>query len=150
MSIAKYNFDVFTNTLTVSRIFEKYASIPGSAEQKMMSKYFAIYGEALVIKRYAKHKARDGVSFTQMENYIKNTRDAAIMLKQFETVKELSVGRKNPYKYVREWFNDNYPNYSEQPEFDKDGYVIVKANHKNAVPQEDETSEKPTSKLAEG
>lgn len=32
----------------------------------------------------------------------------------------------SPYKYVKTWFLNNYANYSEQPEFDADGFVIVK------------------------
>jgi len=149
MSIAKFNFDVFTNTLTISKTFEKNASFPGSAEQKMISEFLTVYGDALVIKRYAAHKVRKGLTFAKMANYIKQTRDAATMLKRFESVKLLSRSQKNPYKYVLEWFTDNYPNYSEQPDFDKDGFVIVKALDENHTQNDAENAENTISKLAE-
>ena len=38
----------------------------------------------------------------------------------------LSKIQKSPYNYVKTWFLDNYANYSEQPVFDEDGYVVVK------------------------
>lgn len=41
MAIAKYRFDVFTGTLTLSKAFEKNASIIGSAEQKVLSELMA-------------------------------------------------------------------------------------------------------------
>ena len=86
MAIAKYRFDVFTGTLTLSKAFEKNASIIGSAEQKVLSELMAKYGDALVINRYKPHKHTKGVRFAQMENYIIHTRDGAAMLKQFESV----------------------------------------------------------------
>ena len=43
MAIAKYRFDVFTGTLTLSKAFEKNASTIGSAEQKLLSEFMAKY-----------------------------------------------------------------------------------------------------------
>lgn len=39
MNCAKFNFDVFTKTLTISKTFERNAAIYQSTEQKMMKKY---------------------------------------------------------------------------------------------------------------
>ena len=127
MAIAKYRFDVFTGTLTISKAFEKKASTIGSAEQKLLSELMAKYADTLIIERYKPHTGTKGLKFAQMENYIIHTRDADAMLKQFETVKQLSKSQKNPYKYVLDWFNINYPNFTEQPEFDDEGYVKVEA-----------------------
>lgn len=123
----KFRFDVFTNTLTISKAFEKKASIPGSAEQKMMSRYLKFYGENLTINRYAAHKSAKGLTFAKMENYIHHTREAEKMLARFENVKRLSKSQDKPYLYVKEWFLGEYPHYSENPEFDADGFVVVKA-----------------------
>ena len=45
----------------------------------------------------------------------------------FDTVKELSKGQQSRYKYVKTWFFANYPNYSETPEFDEEGFIILKS-----------------------
>lgn len=127
MAIAKYRFDVFTGTLTLSKAFEKNASIIGSAEQKVLSELMAKYGDALVINRYKPHKASKGLRFAQMEDYILHTRDGAAMAKQFESVKELSHDQEKPYQYVLKWFLAHYPYYTENPEFDEEGFVVVKA-----------------------
>ena len=152
MAIAKYRFDVFTGTLTLSKAFEKNASIIGSAEQKVLSELMAKYGDALVINRYKPHKASKGLRFAQMEDYIHHTRDGAAMAKQFESVKELSHDQENPYQYVLKWFLDHYPNYSEQPEFDAEGFVIVKAAApaaENHTETDGSTAEITVSKMAE-
>ena len=127
MAIAKHSFDICNGTLTISKVFEKNAAIPGSEEQKKMIEYMKLCGDRLIISYYKPHAATKGLRFAQMENHILHTRDAAARLKQFETVKQLSKSQKNPYKYVLDWFNINYPNFTEQPEFDDEGYVKVEA-----------------------
>lgn len=152
MAIAKYRFDVFTGTLTLSKTFEKNASIIGSAEQKVLSELMAKYGDALVINRYKPHKHTKGVRFAQMENYIIHTRDGAAMLKQFESVKELSHSQDNPYQYVKDWFLAHYPYYTENPEFDSEGFVVVKAAApaaENHTENDGSTAENTVQKLAE-
>lgn len=61
-----------------------------------------------------------------MGEFIAKCRDAEARTARFEQVKALSKAQPSPYAYVKTWFLDNYANYSEQPEFDADGFVIVK------------------------
>ena len=112
----------------------------------------AKYGDALIIERYKLHKVTKGLKFAQMENYILHTRDGIAMRKQFETVKQLSKSQENPYQYVLKWFNDHYPHYTEQPEFDEEGYVVVKAaapTAANHTENDGSTAENTVGKLAE-
>lgn len=123
---ARYNFDIFTNTLTISKEFEKRAAIPGSAEQRTFCDLLATYGNNLIVKRYNPHLVKKGLTFKDMEVFISKCRDAEKRMKEFETVKEISVGQQSRYKYVKTWFLANYPNYSETPEFDEAGFIILK------------------------
>lgn len=66
------------------------------------------------------------ITFTKMEEFIKQCRDSKDRLEAFKKVKALSKIQASPCKYVNTWFLDNYVNYSEQPEFDADGFVAVK------------------------
>ena len=61
-----------------------------------------------------------------MGEFIAKCRDAEARTARFEQIKALSKVQPSPYAYVKTWFLDNYANYSEQPEFDADGFVIVK------------------------
>ena len=42
----------------------------------------------------------------------------------FNNVRKLSRVQPMPYKYVKTWFENRFPYYSEQPSFDADGFVI--------------------------
>ena len=123
---ARYNFDLFTTKLTVSKEFEKRASIPGSIEQLTFCQYMATYGDALVVVRYEPHQTKKGLTFKQMEVFINKCRDADRRAKEFNAVKDISKGQQSPYNYVKTWFMENYANYSEQPVFDEEEYVVVK------------------------
>ena len=59
-----------------------------------------------------------------MEAFIALTRNAKEMTAMFEKVKKLSRVQPMPYKYVKTWFEKNFPYYSEQPTFDEDGFVV--------------------------
>ena len=100
--IAGYNYDAITNTLTMSNSFAKKAS-PKTSSNRPVS-----------------------IPFAKMEEYIAQCRDSKERLTAFDKVKALSKIQASPYSYVRTWFLDNYANYSEQPEFDADGFVVVK------------------------
>ena len=47
-------------------------------------------------------------------------------LEVFAKIRALSKIQASPYAYVRKWFLENYANYAEDPEFDANGFVIVK------------------------
>lgn len=139
---ARYNFDLFSTTLTISKEFEKRAAIPGSIEQLTFCQLMATYGDALVVERYETHQTKKGLTFKQMEVYISKCRNADKRMTEFVTVKELSKGQTSPYKYVKTWFMANYPNYSEQPQFDANGFLIVKTKvemetEKNVAPADE-------------
>lgn len=123
---SRYNFDIFSNTLTVSKEFEQKAAIPGTIEQITLCQYMATYGDGLIIARYNRHNSPKGLNFKQMKVFISKCRDSKKRLDEFETVKQLSAGQTSPYKYVKTWFLGNYANYSETPKFDADGFAIVK------------------------
>ena len=65
-------------------------------------------------------------TFAQMEGFIAKCANSEERLDVFEKIKALSKIQASPYAYVRKWFLENYANYAEDPEFDANGFVIVK------------------------
>ncbi len=61
-----------------------------------------------------------------MKQFIQQCRDSKERLEIFDRVYALSKAQRSPYHYMKMWFLDNYANYSEKPEFDEKGFVIVK------------------------
>ena len=127
MNVTGYSFDPIENVLTCSTSFLKKASRLNSPEYLVLKQFRAEIPGLKIEKGEKKSGNRPlNITFAKMEEYIKNCRDGETRLEAFKKVKSLSKIQSSPYQYVRTWFLDNYANYSEQPTFDADGFVIVK------------------------
>lgn len=122
------SFDFVRNVLTCTPAYLKKGSQLSTEEYREIIQYRhdnpGMTIEVMEKKPAANRSA--SISFAQMENFISLCRDGENRLNQFQKIKSLSKIQSSPYSYVKTWFLNNYANYSEQPEFDADGFVIVK------------------------
>ena len=126
-NVTGYAYDAIENVLTCSESFLKKASRLNSPEYNVLKQFRAEIPGLKIEKSEKKSSNRPlNITFAKMEEYIKNCRDGETRLEAFKKVKSLSKIQSSPYQYVRTWFLDNYANYSEQPTFDADGFVVVK------------------------
>lgn len=126
--IAGYSYDAISNTLTMTAAFAKKASQLNTSEYNIVRQLRNDNPGMKIEKSAAKAPANRplNITFAKMEEFIKQCRDSKDRLEAFKKVKSLSKIQASPYKYVKTWFLNNYANYSEQPEFDADGFVVVK------------------------
>ena len=129
MKTAYYSYDPIDNTLTMTAAFAKKASQLNTPEYNIVRQLRNDNPGMKIEKSAAKAPANRplNITFAKMEEFIKQCRDSKDRLDAFKKVKALSRIQASPYKYVKTWFLNNYANYSEQPEFDADGFVVVKA-----------------------
>lgn len=121
--MANYTFDALNNTLTISASFAKKASKVGSLEYNIILKLRRDFPN-LTIQQEEKREGKKSITFAQMEAFIAMHRNADELTKLFNNVRKLSRVQPMPYKYVKTWFENRFPYYSEQPTFDADGFVI--------------------------
>lgn len=128
MKTAYYSYNPIDNTLTMTAAFAKKASQLNTAEYNIVRQLRNDNPAMKIEKSAAKAPANRplNITFAKMEEFIKQCRDSKDRLDAFKKVKALSKIQASPYKYVKTWFLNNYANYSEQPEFDADGFVVVK------------------------
>jgi len=124
----KYYFDHNTKVLTASEAFMEEAAKWGTPEYDVIVRIRNDFPEMTIEIDYKTRKAKktDSISYSQMKHFINQCRDAEGRMKVFNTVYELSKAQNSPYTYMKRWFLENYANYSDNPEFDDDGFVIVK------------------------
>ena len=118
-----YNYDALNNTLTISASFAKKASKVGSLEYNIILKLRKDFPN-LTIQQEAKKEGKKGINYTQMEDFIAMHRNKDELKAEMDKVRKLSRIQPMPYKYVKTWFEDRFPYYSDQPTFDADGFVI--------------------------
>lgn len=122
---AGYSYDVTTNTLTITADFAKKASQINTAEYRIV-RQFRMENPGITIERKTINANRPhaGIKYEDMERYMSLCRTGDTYLRVFQTVKKLSKGQPSPYKYVRHWFDNLFPHYSEQPIIDADGFIV--------------------------
>ena len=126
--ITGYSYDVISNTLTMTATFAKKASQLNTPEYRTVQQLRRDNPDLNIVM--ADKKANENrplrITFQMMEDFISQCSDSKQRLEAFRRVKAMSKIQSSPYQYVKTWFLEQYANYSEQPEFDKDGFVIVK------------------------
>ena len=126
--ITGYSYDPIDNTLTITNAFAKKASQLNTAEYNIMKQFRRDNPSLTIVKAEKKVLSNRplNVKFAEMEKFIAQCHGKEARLAEFEKVKVLSKIQSSPYAYVKMWFLEHYANYSAQPEFDGDGFVIVK------------------------
>ena len=120
-----FDFNPITNTLTLTTTCAKKAGKLGTPEYALMKKLRQDY-PTLTVTVKEKAKPAAGLDYKRMAEIIKLCRNSEKRLAIFEKIKSLSKAQETPYLYVKNWFLDNYANYDAAPQFDDDGFLIIK------------------------
>ncbi len=117
-----YKIDFTTNTLIMNYKFAAAASVYGSEEYNIRKNILSDFPNLSVIvksgREQKKPRYNKRLSYANMKKYINTFVNAEELLSRFETVKAKSAPLACPYKYVCDWFNAQFPNYKELPDFE--------------------------------
>ena len=119
-----YKIDITTDpaTLTINKTFEKQASIFNSEAYKIIKQLRVDYPKMVIVRTERnKNTNRKSITFAQMGQYISIFDENGVLQEQFEKVKAMSKIQASPYKYVKTWFENQFPNYTKQVAFDENG-----------------------------
>ena len=124
-----YKIDFVNNTLTMSKAFEDALNNPNSQEYKLFLQLRADFPGLTIIRktRRASKKAspNKNLTYKHMEQYMSVFQNADELLAQFKVVRECSKQQPSPYKFVRDWFEDQFPKYKELPDFGNNAPKVI-------------------------
>ena len=113
-----YNVNYESNTVTLTADFLRKASTLGTKEYNEMMQLRRDLTGFTFVKATAsttnrKANAAKNMNYKNMQAYIEasaaNAEEAAAKIATFEKVQRLSKIQSNPFKYVLDWFNKEYP-----------------------------------------
>lgn len=117
------------NTVIMNYKFAAAAAKYGTPENKLMKDIrndFPGMAEVVVSGReQTSAKKNTRLTYENMETHIKVYENADELMEVFESVKALSQTCASPYKYVRDWFEAQFPNYKKAPVFQNGKLSIV-------------------------
>lgn len=123
----KINFN--TNTLVMNYKFAAAAQVYGSPEYELRKAILADFPTMNTIIRAGRtvKKARPNkrLTYENMVKYIRTYSNAEELLAVFEEVKQKSQAATSPYKYVRDWFSAQFPDYKAVPLFQNEQLYAV-------------------------
>ena len=138
-----YYFDYNTNTLYVTKAFDKKASQYNSAECNTIMSLRQMFPNLTVQIAEAPKAKSKTLSYDLMLKYIVRMPNARDLLKEYENVRLMSKCQKSPYKYVCKWFEEKFPNYGKMVSFDEKGELIWKKEEEDSTKSEDKVVELP-------
>ena len=116
------------NTVIMNYKFAAAAAKYGTPENKLMKDIrndFPGMAEVVISGReQTTAKKNTRLTYENMETHIKVYENADELMEVFESVKALSQTCASPYKYVRDWFEAQFPNYKKAPVF-QDGKLSI-------------------------
>ena len=117
------------NTVIINHKFAAAAAKYGTPENKLMKNIredFPGMAEVVISGReQTSAKKNTRLTYENMETHIKVYENADELMEVFESVKALSQTCASPYKYVRDWFEAQFPNYKKAPVFQNGKLTIV-------------------------
>ena len=122
-----YKIDFASKTITVTKALMKKAETYDSNAYKTLMKLRAELPDMQITvqQQSRKGRKRDNLTYANMITFIGCQKNAEILLKEFEQVKELASGQGgNTYQNVKKWFLATFPNYKDIPSFDEAGNLI--------------------------
>ena len=150
-----YYFDYNTNTLYVTKAFDRKASQYNSAEcntimslRQMFPNLTVQIAEAPKSSKKNTNKSNSKetnklLPYDLMLKYIVRMPNALDLLKEYENVRLMSKCQKSPYKYVCKWFEAKFPNYGKMLTFDEEGNLVWKKEEEDSAKSEEKVVELP-------
>lgn len=108
-----YKIDYTTNTMTITKAFERAANNPYSEEYELLRKIKTDFPNMKIVRKTSAARRHSspykGLTYDAMERYIRANR--ADLMGEFETVKSVAAIMPNSYLYVRNWFVERFPEW---------------------------------------
>lgn len=122
-------------TAIVTKKFYSQAMKYGTKEYKLMREFKAENPEIIIvvrkIKKNPEKETNKNMTYANMKKFIKTQPNSDAMLAEFDRQKEMSCIKANPYRFVLDWFKENYL-ISEEATANFN--VIVPAEEKTTTP----------------
>ena len=114
----KYNMNLATKTLTITKDFGQKAMIPNSEEANIIEHMKKLFPDLRIAYKTRTTSAKNpckGLTYERMARYILCHENAGELISLFDAIKMISLSQPSPYSYVSKWFLRQFPDYRSAP-----------------------------------
>ena len=116
-TVKGYKIDFTTNTMIVNYTFHAASKEYGSAEYELLKNVLSDFPNLKISVKSGREKKTPNknkrLTYENMVKYISVYENAEELLNVFESVKARSQAEASPYKYVCDWFAEQFPEYNK-------------------------------------
>ena len=120
-----YFHDIITNTLYITKEFQRKANQYGTTECRIMDELMLGTANKPTVQIHT-HKRAPRLSYEMMEVFISKMPNAEANFAEYQRIVLKSKIAKNPYKEVLNWFEATFPFYGNL-KVEKDGKLVWNA-----------------------
>ena len=128
MATKGYKINFATNTLVMNYKFYAASQEYGTDENNLVKAILADFPTLTIVVKAGRDvktaNKNKRLTYDNMKKHIAAYDNSVELMEVFETVKALSKTAASPYKFVADWFVEQFPNYDKAPTF-KDGKLTV-------------------------
>ena len=133
-AIKGYKINFTNNTITVNYTFKKASEEYGTPEYRLLKDILADFPTMTIIVKSGREKKSPSkfknLTYKKMREYISVLDNAEEMNAVMDTIEIQSKGQSSPYKFVRDWFMEQFPNYRNIPKLRNRKLVYEKKEEK--------------------
>ena len=126
--VTGYTIDYTTKTIIINYKFKMASSQHGTKEYDILKAIQADYPQMMVVVKAGRTirtaRSTKRLTYKNMEKYMRTYSNADELLDMFQIVKGRSLAAASPYKYVRDWFTAQFPNYKIATDFGGAGAYV--------------------------
>ena len=126
--LSGYKINFVTNTLTMNYKFHAASQEYGTEENKLVKEILNDFPSLSVVVKAGREvktpNKNKRLTYANMKKHIAAYENSAELLDVFDTVEALSKAAASPYKFVADWFVEQFPDYDKAPTF-KDGKLTA-------------------------
>ena len=120
-----YFHDIITNTLYITKEFQRKANQYGTTECRIMDELMLGTANKPTVQIHT-HKRAPRLTYAMMEVFISKMPNAEANFAEYQRIVLKSKIAKNPYKEVLTWFENAFPYYNDL-KVEKDGKLVWNA-----------------------
>ena len=133
--LSGYKINFVTNTLTMNYKFHAASQEYGTEENKLVKEILNDFPSLSVVVKAGREvktpNKNKRLTYANMKKHIAAYENSAELLDVFDTVEALSKAAASPYKFVADWFVEQFPDYDKAPTFKDSKLTAVPAKIPN-------------------
>lgn len=124
-----YTINWNCNTIIVTKKFLEAANHIGTEAYEIMLELRGLGMRIQTNEAPSRKACSTRLTYQKMLAYINCLENAEHYRMEFNAIRKCSLSESNPYQFVRNWFEQNFPYHGDLPQFNADYQIVISSTN---------------------